>query len=141
MLVALAVEIIPNVADTAAIEGTCPLLLIGIAFGGDCINPTGDDTILSCRCNISRDLLPSHWTFSPEKRPFFALPVVLENTNAIFAAIASFLNGQLSALIEAIDRSRLGNAHLAFTMLYAPVSRATASIKENQQQRQSNPDN
>jgi hypothetical protein len=37
--------------------------------------------------------------FSPEKNPFLALPVLFKGTDAVFSAIASFLNRKNSSLV------------------------------------------
>ena len=110
---ALTIIIIPYVAVLAVIECASSLFLFSIGLGGNIIRASGDNTELSSRSHITCNLLSADWTFSPEKRPFFTLPVIFKDTDAVFSSASSFLNLKSPSLIYAVGGSGIGDSRLA----------------------------
>jgi hypothetical protein len=100
---------VPDIADLAIIERAGTQFLIRIALTGCLIRPSGDHAVPGGSCDVFCNLSSPDGAFSPEESPFFALTIIFEDADAVFPAVASFLNRERSPFFNAVDRSGIGN--------------------------------
>lgn len=107
--VTLSIVIIPHITGLPALEGAGPQFIFQIAVTGDRILAACDRAIPGCGCDQSSNFQPAHRTVAVHQSPFLALTVILEAADPILAAVATRLDAESPAVVDAVRGSRVGD--------------------------------